>query len=244
MNLNTQSPVPLYYQLAQIILDKIRTGDYPSESKIPSEQELSSTYGLGRPTVRQATELLVRQRILRRKRGSGTFVVGMEEEIDLFSLGGTMSAFEKKDITLNRMNVKQIGLVRVDSHPDNPFSGRRAYFFSRLSAVGEEAFLIEDIYLAPDIFPDIDAYDFSQTSLSRVILEQYRMRPTHGKQSFTIRYADVEKSALFKIDPKTPILLVRRYLHFPLMENAIYSELSCLTDRFIFTQKIGGFDNE
>jgi GntR family transcriptional regulator len=240
MKLNTQSPVPLYYQLAQVILNKIRSGDYPAETKIPSESELSKEYSLGRPTVRQATELLVRRRILRRKRGSGTFVRGTGEEIDLFSLGGTMSAFQKKEIPLSRTIVKQIGIIDTRNDPDNPFSGTTAYFFSRLSSVRDEPFLIEDMYLDTHLFPHIDTYDFSRHSLSRAIEEQYHMQPTHGKQSFTIVWTDAEKSDLLKIDPQTPLLLVRRYLHFPLKENAIYSELYCRTDRFVFTQQIGG----
>jgi GntR family transcriptional regulator len=244
MKLNTQSPIPLYYQLAQIIMNKIRSGDYPPKSKIPSEPELSKEYSLGRPTVRQATELLVRRRILQRRRGSGTFVRRTDEEIDLFSLGGTMSAFQKKEIPLSRTIVKQISIINIQNDPDNPFSGTKAYFFTRLNSVQDEPFLIEDMYLDTHLFPHIDVYDFSQCSLSGVIEENYHMQPTHGKQSFTIQWTDVRKSGLLKIDPETPLLLVRRYLHFPLKENAIYSELYCRTDRFVFTQQIGGLHYE
>ncbi|MBW2575327.1 MAG: GntR family transcriptional regulator, partial [Deltaproteobacteria bacterium] len=69
--LNSKSPIPLYRQLADILLIKIRSGEYTSGSRIPSENSLSASYGIGRPTARQATDLLVRKRILVRKRGSG-----------------------------------------------------------------------------------------------------------------------------------------------------------------------------
>ena len=44
MVLNPGSPVPLYYQLANILIDKIRSGEYPEETRIPSENELSKEY--------------------------------------------------------------------------------------------------------------------------------------------------------------------------------------------------------
>ena len=41
--INKYSNVPLYSQLKQLIIEKIESGDYPVESKIPSEQELRGT---------------------------------------------------------------------------------------------------------------------------------------------------------------------------------------------------------
>ncbi|MBW1725882.1 MAG: GntR family transcriptional regulator, partial [Deltaproteobacteria bacterium] len=43
--LNIKSPIPLYNQLADIILAKIRSGEYPAGSRIPSENSLASRYG-------------------------------------------------------------------------------------------------------------------------------------------------------------------------------------------------------
>jgi len=240
MILNPGSPVPLYYQLAEILIDKIRNGEYPEETKIPSENELSKEFQIGRPTVRQATEMLVRKNMLERKRGSGTYVKKKEEEIDLFSLAGTMNAFQKKGIPLNREILNNIELVDVKNGSANPFKGKSAYFFSRLSSVGEKPFLIENIYLSPELFSGIQQFDFSDQSLSGIIEDHFHMKPNKGKQSFSIVYPDKEMAELLKITVKKPLLLVQRYLDFKLKKNAIYSELYCLTERFIFTQKIGG----
>ncbi|MFL6539073.1 MAG: GntR family transcriptional regulator, partial [Chthoniobacterales bacterium] len=48
--------------------------------------ELSRQHGIGRPTVRQATELLVKRGLIERRRGSGTYVRKAEQRVDLFSL--------------------------------------------------------------------------------------------------------------------------------------------------------------
>ncbi|MBW2647602.1 MAG: GntR family transcriptional regulator [Deltaproteobacteria bacterium] len=243
--LNPQSPVPLYHQLADIIRAKIRAGEYRPGSRIPSETSLASTYGIGRPTARQATELLVRKRILIRKRGSGTFVNAQKKkEIDLFSLAGTIASFRKEGISVATRILQKTRLEVVDQNPGNPFSGQQAYFLSRLNQVEDVPVLIEDIYLNPTLFAGIDRIDLQGQSLSQVVDEFYYMQPTSGKQNFKIGYLIGKKAMELGVAPSKPILVVKRYLHFARAENAIYSELYCRTDQFVFSQTIGGLTHD
>lgn len=238
--LNPHSPVPLYHQLADILLGKIRSGEYALGSRIPSEHQLAESYGIGRPTARQATDLLVRRRILVRKRGAGTFVRADENEVDLFSLAGTMSSFHKKGISLVTELLQKTELRKVEENSENPFAGGRAYFISRLSRVETMPVLLEEIYLHAEVFAGIDAIDLADQSLSRVVDERYYMRPTGGKQNFRIDYVEGYKGQHLGVTAATPILLVKRFLHFVQAENAIFSELYCRTDQFVFSQTIRG----
>ncbi|MGV8073590.1 MAG: GntR family transcriptional regulator [Syntrophobacteraceae bacterium] len=238
--LNHNSPVPLYHQLSNIIHAKIRSGEYASGAKIPSEHELSAVYKIGRPTVRQALDLLVRRRVLTRRRGAGTFVCSEPEEVDLFSLAGTISSFRKKGISVTSHILEKTWLENAGADSENPFSGQKAFFFSRLSLVGEAPVLLEEIYLHPDLFPGIDEFDLTGQSLSRIVNDRYHMRIAGGRQNFRISYVDGIRAQLLAIAPTTPILLVKRYLNFAQAENAIYSDLYCRTDQFVFSHNIGG----
>ncbi|MFP5212656.1 MAG: GntR family transcriptional regulator, partial [Acidobacteriota bacterium] len=188
--LNPQSPIPLYHQLSELILAKIRSGEYPAGSKIPSEHVLATQYSIGRPTVRQAVDLLVRKRLLDRRRGSGTFVSPRQEEVDLFSLGGTISSFHKKGISLETRILEGVRIVDVEGGPENPFSGGRAFFLSRLSLVEDTPVLLEEIYLHPECFPGLDSMELEGRSLSRIVDERYAMRPVSGRQNFSIGYVE------------------------------------------------------
>ena len=102
--LNPNSPLPLYHQLAERLLEGIRSGDFPTGARLPSEPQLARAYGIGRPTVRQATEVLVRRRVVERKRGSGTFVVDTPDGADLLSLACLLyTSPSPRDATLSRM---------------------------------------------------------------------------------------------------------------------------------------------
>jgi GntR family transcriptional regulator len=238
--LNPQSPIPLYRQLADLIMAKIHSGEYAPGSRIPSEHKLADRYSIGRPTARQATDWLVRKQVLHRRRGSGTYVRTEKEEIDLFSLAGTMSAFQKKGISITSRMLRPTHLVDVAADAENPFSGLKAFFLSRLSLVGEVPVLLEDIYLLRELFHGIDRIDLKGRSLSQIVDEFYYLRPTGGKQNFRIGYLDSERAKALGVSPQTPILLVKRFLHFAPALNAIYSELYCRTDQFVFSQIFGG----
>ena len=47
-------PIPLYYQLKELILSEIKNGNYPGGSMIPTESEICSFFHISRTTVRQA----------------------------------------------------------------------------------------------------------------------------------------------------------------------------------------------
>lgn len=127
--LNLRSPIPLYHQLADIISEKIRDGEYLPGTRIPSEILLAKTYGIGRPTARQATEALIRKGMLLRRRGAGTFVREKLKEVDLFSLGGTLASFKKRGVAITTEIVHPVALVSVSRNSTHPFGGGEAYFF-------------------------------------------------------------------------------------------------------------------
>ncbi len=223
---------------------KIRSGEYPPGTKIPSETRLAARYGIGRPTARQATELLVRKRMLIRRRGSGTFVREGQKEVDLFSLAGTISSFHRKGISVQTRILENIQLKSIGDDPENPFGNKKAYFFSRLSLVEKMPVLLENMYLHPMLFSGIDRIDLSGRSLSQLVDEHYYMRPTGGKQNFRIGYLAGKNARDLNVSPETPILEVKRFIHFVQKKSAVYSELYCRTDRFVFAQTLGGISDE
>ena len=242
--LNPQSPIPLYHQLADVITEAIRSGDYAPGTRIPSEPQLARDHGIGRPTVRQAIELLARRGMLEKRRGSGTYVREQTREIDLFSLAGTSSAFQKKGIQVASHLLAAPKLIRVDEDKANPFSGGKAFFFSRINRVDNTPVLMEAFYLHPELFKGIEALELEGESLSRVVETHFYLKPTDGRQTFHIGYLDQERATAMAVGPRTPMLIVHRHLNFEPAKSAIFSILYCNTKTFVFSQRIGGLNHE
>src|SRR6185437_3638584 len=80
--------VPMYQQLQSLIRTNITSGTWQPGQAIPSEQMLSRQFEIARMTVRQALEGLIREGLLRRERGRGTFVAHPMVERELSRLRG------------------------------------------------------------------------------------------------------------------------------------------------------------
>ncbi|WP_105383851.1 GntR family transcriptional regulator [Neorhizobium alkalisoli] len=66
---------PLYMKLRQSLEDAIRTGRLGHGDALPAERDLADYANVSRVTVRKAVDDLVKDGLLTRKHGSGTFVV-------------------------------------------------------------------------------------------------------------------------------------------------------------------------
>ena len=76
---------PLYYQLKQWISEQIAGGRFPPGSRLPDEQQLSSSLGVSRGVVRQAMSELSFEGLVSKQQGRGTFVAEPKVEARLMS---------------------------------------------------------------------------------------------------------------------------------------------------------------
>jgi GntR family transcriptional regulator len=72
--LDRNSVVPLYYQLQEILKERIESSEWAPGSTLPAETQLARLYGVSRICVRQALRILEDDREIVRVQGRGTFV--------------------------------------------------------------------------------------------------------------------------------------------------------------------------
>jgi GntR family transcriptional regulator len=232
--LNRQSPLPLYAQLAQQVESRIRKGTYALGSTIPSEHSLCDEFGVGRPTVRQATDELVRKGLIERRRGQGTFVRNKIEAIDLFSLGGTMRSFSDRGLMLR---TQLMGQLEHGCHED----GRDGVRLRRIAHVGNDPVLIEDFWFDGQVFDGLETLPLSGQSLSLIVQERYGLAPLGADQVFSALHLSEEQAKLLDDCPGAAALCVQRSLHFSMAKDAVLVRMICKQDaRYKFFQTIGG----
>ena len=232
MLLNAQSPIPLYRQLADLILSDIESGRHGVDTRIPSENELAEQFQIGRPTVRQATDLLVRHGRLERRRGSGTFVLPPNRSIDVLSLAGTSAALHqsKLDSSLELLS----GPVKETSKEFDS----DVFRIERRAVVGGAPVLFEKLLFDSVLFTDLDKQRIEAQSISALVRDVYFLEPTSADQTFFVIQSDAEISKHLNVKKGTPLLRVRRALHFAEHRCALLAEIVCLTDRFEFSQTL------
>lgn len=227
MRLNSNSPVPLYRQLADRLLADIDGGTYSIESKIPSEHDLAEHFSIGRPTVRQATDLLVRKGRLERRRGSGTFVKKAAKTIDLLSLTGTSAALQNSELN-----------TELELVTGAQLKANNTYRVQRRALIDNRPVLLETLDFDAELFTALDKQDLTNRSLSALVKEVYFLEPTAADQSFSVVLVDADQAQQLDVAKNTPLLHVHRTLHFSNNRDALHTRIVCRTDRFDFSQTL------
>lgn len=93
LSVNRDSAIPLYYQLKEQIKNLILNGVFMPNDQLPTEEELCESLSISRPVVRQAYGELIKENLIGRRKGSGTYVMDVAQKYYLKEY--LMFSFEK-----------------------------------------------------------------------------------------------------------------------------------------------------
>ena len=101
IELDHNSPIPLYHQISEPIKELILDGTIPAGTKLEDELSMASRLGVSRPTARRALQSLVELRLVVRKRAIGTIVAPKEihRQVKLSSLYDDLKQTGQKPTT-------------------------------------------------------------------------------------------------------------------------------------------------
>jgi GntR family transcriptional regulator len=109
--LDRSSFVPLYYQLQELLKERIESGGWNPGDRLPSESELARRYGVSRVVVRQALAILQDDGQILRVQGRGTFVAEPKLDARAGGLARLLATPRPPDVTID---VLEAGTPRVE----------------------------------------------------------------------------------------------------------------------------------
>lgn len=74
---------PLYAQLYDILLSRLKSGEYKKNDVLPTEAEFEERFGVSRITARRALAELAAKGLVKRQAGIGTLVISTSEKQDI-----------------------------------------------------------------------------------------------------------------------------------------------------------------
>ncbi|BCJ60351.1 GntR family transcriptional regulator [Micromonospora endophytica] len=119
MSIDPRSHTPVYVQLADLLREKIESGDLPPGAPIGSESRLSQEYGIGRDAVRMSIAVLKSEGLVTSSRGQPTHVRSSPDQRPVeVSPGSTIVARMPKSSERRKMDMDEgIPILEVRS-PD------------------------------------------------------------------------------------------------------------------------------
>lgn len=203
------SPVPLYFQVAQHLEKLIESGAYPPGTRLDNEIVLADQLGLSRPTMRRAIEYLVDRGLLVRKRGVGTQVVQpkVRRPVELSSLYDDLASAGKQPRTeVLSFEVEQPSEVVAEAL--GVAADSTVYAVERLRYTGDEPLSIMRNWVPTSVVA-LDAESLQERGLYQV-LRGSGVTLKIATQTIGGRAARAAEARLLDERPGAPLLTMTR----------------------------------
>jgi DNA-binding GntR family transcriptional regulator len=209
LTLDRHSPVPLYYQLSQVLERAIASGELKPGDKIDTEVEISEKYGLSRPTVRQAIQALVNKGMLVRRRGVGTQVVHAQvrRQVELTSLYDDLARSNHHPKT-SVVQLKVQGADDVAANALGMTAGDDVLFLERVRFDGDEPLAHMTNWLPSDLL-DVTAADLEEHGLYE-LLRRVGVQMRVANQRIGAKAATPREAKLLEVRRGAPLLTMER----------------------------------
>ena len=207
-----QGPTPLYFQLKNILKSKILSNELKGNERLPSEAELCDEYNVSRATTRQALSELMKDGLIYRDRGRGTFVTvgaglkrlslrGTIENLIASGKGSRIKVLECKETTPppNVAKILQLGI------------NQKVLQIAIVRFISKGPFGYSFLYFPPSLGKTISPNELSETTEIITFVEgKTKTKVNRADQTIDVGLADKGVAENLFIKPKTPLLIIER----------------------------------
>lgn len=212
--LYARSPQPLYLQVATIFRRNIERGIWHSGQQLPPLELLVEQLGVSRATVRQSFGLLEREGLIRRSRGTGTYVNDnlprkvrlalprtWAETVALSNALGTTTLMESS------AGVALPPALAADCDADH---GADFQYLRRIHTTSTGPFCYSEVYLDHEIYRK-HASRYRNSTVAPVLDALYRNQLTHARQMLSIIEAGSDSAEALQLPLSAPVAELRRF---------------------------------
>jgi GntR family transcriptional regulator len=186
---DASNPIPKYLQISAWLREVIQSGRYKVGERLPSEVELSQMCGVNRNTLRQAIAELTVAGILRKEKGTGTFVSApapseLKHKLErIYSFRDMLgqSGIKAKTIVIEK------GIEQADDYVAKALflgSSKKVIAVRRIRAGNGTPYIFEESYLPADTFEGFLNFDLTG-SMYDLISERFNIVLARSKQTIS-----------------------------------------------------------
>src|SRR3954452_7985612 len=241
------SPLPVYFQIAVDLRRRIAEGEWSTGQRIAPELALAREYDVSRVTVRQAIAELVKDDMLERRRGSGTYVRDRQRPL-VYDLNLTVGALASRwrDVHFdNRADVIEAGIL--DGPPDElrhrlqvPRSAQLAYMVRRVF-INDRPTVLYRSWFDSSLVPGLETSERLSGSLSTVLTDDYGLSPIRSETELEVVRPTREETTLLHVASDIPMVVITATTYLREGRPLEHAQLAWLGDRvrFHITANIG-----
>lgn len=209
--IDRDSPVPFYFQLAELLEREIVSGRWEAPLRIPSELELGDHFGVSRTTVRQALGRLEQEGLIARRKGQGTFVE--ESRPRSWLVQSSAGFFQDESARMGRRVTSQVRRAERNALPVWASDalglgpGSRGVTLERIRSC-DGLVAMYNVNHLPEQFAETVLALKPDESLYERLHEEHDVEPAGGKRRLEAVPAEELLANLLGVPPKTPLVFI------------------------------------
>jgi len=210
--IDKSKPIPLYYQVKESLLKKIKSGQWQIGDLVPSEAELQENYQVSRITIRRAVQELVAEGYLSTQQGKGTFVSKPKAAQEL----NMISSWAETVTELGMHPQSRIISLSEEPAPANVSNmlrlheGEKVIRLERIRYADGEPVCLMTNYLVPELVPAFLSKGLTGESLYETLERSYHIVLSRAEETVEARAANPNEAALLNIKRGEPLLYATR----------------------------------
>ncbi|MEI7500523.1 MAG: GntR family transcriptional regulator [Bacteroidota bacterium] len=234
-SINHKSSLPLYAQVENLLRELIASEEYQKGKLLPNEISFAKQLGISRNTVRQATNKLVYEGLLVRKKGVGTKAAGFSVDTRINNWMSFTQEMKSKGIEIRNFEISTewieaneeiamffgippgkeiLKMTRLRGRKEYPFVYFISYFHPMVGLTGKE--------------------DFSKP-LYEILEKEHSVVVKLSKEEISARAADKFLAQKLNINTGDPILKRKRFVFDPGRRPVEYNIGYYRADSFVYT---------
>lgn len=228
-----------YRRLCRHLQEEIRSGRLAYQQKLPTEEQLSESFGVSRITVRQALTLLEQNGYIRKLQGKGSFAIWQQTQMQLNMLQGFSEEMRKKGLvpTTRLLDIGRVAAGDAVAAQLQLAAGDEVYRVVRLRLASDVPMCIETLHTSPALCPNLEKQAL-EGSIYTVFRSAYGYTLHYADQEMEAGRVSARDAATLGLAGGAPVLLTRRTTYLADGRPLEYVHSTYRGDRYKITARL------
>jgi GntR family transcriptional regulator len=232
--------VPRYQEIADELRVRIQAGDLRAGARLATQRQLAAGFGVTLMTLRQALEVLEREKLIERRHGLGTFVAAPSVDYDILQLrrfAGDLSA-QGEHVSTRLLGSGFVGGERGVTAALGLARGTRVLAVERLRLVDDRPLSLQRSFLPAHLGDDVMRADLALTPLAQILEYKLGITVARAREVVSaVRLGQREARALGAA-PGSPAFESERISYDAAGAPVVFDRVFIPGDRFRITREL------
>ncbi|WP_299092743.1 GntR family transcriptional regulator [uncultured Metabacillus sp.] len=211
--------MPCHLEISEYLIQKIQSGVFRENQKIPSENELCQQFNVNRHVIRQALARLTNLGWITPFQGKGCYVNSVQKPIQYVLSSRTRFTDNMENLGLvyqSRLLTWEKGLPS-DVEQKNLFlsENQTIYRLEILRFIEGQPISITTTVMPEEEVPQLEQYLQNFKSLYRILSDYYQLRPVRSKSIFQALLPILKDAKVLEIPESVPIIQMESIMNHP-----------------------------